>query len=269
MEFFINILKGMLIGIGGIAPGVSGGTFAMMLGVYDRITDSIGNFYKDFKVKFIFLSSIGIGVGIGIIGFSRILEYVFVAHEVGAKFVFIGIMLGSLPALVRESNKKGFQKAYILPFMLTLSLTVLFAIIDRNAVATKSIESFDFVEGIFYGGLIALGTIVPGISSSILLMYFGVYGLVLDAIGSLRLEILFPLGIGFGITILILSKGIHYMFKHYFGWTSYMVLGFVLGSVLALVPSGGHPSEYALGIVLAGLGAMSSYGVSRKLIGAK
>ena len=66
-----NILKGIIIGIGSIAPGVSGGTFAMILGVYDKITDAIGNFYIDFKSKFMFLCSIGLGVGIGVIGFSN------------------------------------------------------------------------------------------------------------------------------------------------------------------------------------------------------
>ena len=107
-----NILKGILIGIGSIAPGVSGGTFAMMLGIYDKITDAIGNFYVDFKSKMIFLCSISLGVAIGIIGFSRILEYLFISHEFASKFVFVGIMIGSLPSIFNEAKKQGFTKYY-------------------------------------------------------------------------------------------------------------------------------------------------------------
>lgn len=266
MTFLTNIIKGIFIGIGGIAPGVSGGTFAMMLGVYDKITDAIGNFYRDFKNKVIFLTSIGIGVCIGIVGFSRVLEVLFSTYEVSTKLVFIGIMLGSLPALVKESNKKGFKKAYLLPMALTFSITILFAVLESQSMTSNAAGSLNIFESMLYGGIIAFGSIVPGVSSSILLMYFGAYGSVLSAISNIQLSVLIPMGIGFGITILLLSKLIHYLFKHYFGLASYMVLGFIMGSALGLLPTTGYDSGSLVGIVLAIAGAVGSYFISEKLV---
>lgn len=255
MTFITNIIKGIFIGIGGIAPGVSGGTFAMMLGVYDKITDAIGSFYKDFKNKFLFLTSIGIGVCIGTIGFSRVLDVLFSDYEVSTKLVFVGIMLGSLPSLVKISNKQGYKKAYLLSLCLTLFITISFTVLDNQSAAATAGCTLNFVDSIIYGGVIALGSIIPGVSSSILLMYAGVYGAVLHAIATLQLTVLLPMGIGFGLTILILSKCIQYLFQHYFGWSSYMVLGFILGSALGILPTSGYSLSSLIGFILAFLGA--------------
>lgn len=266
MTILTNILKGIFIGIGGIAPGVSGGTFAMMLGVYDKITDSIGNFYIDFKAKFLFLASIGMGVAIGIVGFSRVLETLMNTYEVSTKLVFIGIMLGSLPSLFKESNKKGFRKVYLLPMFATLTITLVFAFLEKASVAANHSGSLSFIESAFYGGVIALGSIVPGVSSSVLLIYGGVYSSVLNAIGSIQLQVLIPMGLGFGLTILVLSKFIHYLFEHYFGWTSYMVLGFITGSAMALIPTSGYSITSLIGLLLAVVGAICANFISEKLL---
>ena len=264
-----NILKGILIGIGSIAPGVSGGTFAMMLGIYDKITDAIGNFYVDFKSKMIFLCSISLGVAIGIIGFSRILEYLFVSHEFASKFVFVGIMIGSLPSIFNEAKKQGFTKYYFLPMFFTLFLTVGFAFMENDTIAVQTLSSLSFRESIFYGGVISLGTIIPGISSSILLMYAGVYNLILDAIGSIKIDILFPLGLGFGFSTLFLSKCINYMFKKYYGWTYFMVLGFVLGSITTLIPPIASIKDFIIGFILISISTVLSYKFSQKLLTSK
>ena len=261
-----NILKGIIIGIGSIAPGVSGGTFAMILGVYDKITDAIGNFYIDFKSKFMFLCSIGLGVGIGVIGFSRILEYLFVSYEFASKFVFVGIMIGSIPSIYNEAKKKGFRRYYLLPMVLTLLLTIGLAILDNSNVNVDKITSLSFKDSVFYGGVISLGTIIPGISSSVLLMYAGVYSIILDAIGSIKIDILLPLGLGFVFVTLILSKCINFMFKRYYGWTYFMVLGFVLGSITTLIPRVASFKDLIIGIVLISISTVLSYTFSQKLL---
>ena len=256
-----NILKGIIIGIGSIAPGVSGGTFAMMLGVYDKITDAIGNFYIDFKSKFMFLCSIGLGIG-----FSRILEYLFVSYEFASKFVFVGIMIGSIPSIYNEAKKKGFRRYYLLPMVLTLLLTIGLAILDNSNVNVDKITSLSFKDSVFYGGVISLGTIIPGISSSVLLMYAGVYSIILDAIGSIKIDILLPLGLGFVFVTLILSKCINFMFKRYYGWTYFMVLGFVLGSITTLIPRVASFKDLIIGLVLISISTVLSYTFSQKLL---
>ncbi len=264
---FINFIKGIIIGVGGVAPGVSGGTFAVMLGVYDKLTDAVATFYKDFYHKMIFLGSIGLGVGVGIIGFSNVMTFLFDHYETMVKFVFIGLMLGSLPAVFGEANKKGFIKKYLIPFVVTFTLTLIFAYLDSQGASRVAATSLSFQESFFYGGVIALGTIVPGISSSIILMYAGVYESVLAGISTLNLAMLIPMGIGFGITGLLLAKLIHYMFTKFYGYTYYMVLGFVMGSIVTLMPRIKSLSEVGVGLVLIIIGTGLSYGlghISRK-----
>lgn len=260
-QLVVNILKGIIIGIGGVAPGVSGGAFAVMLGVYDKLTDAIATFYKDFRVKMTFLISIGIGVVIGIIGFSNVMTLLFEHFETMVKFVFIGLMVGTLPSVFGEANKEGFKKRYLLPFALTFTLTVIFAYLDSQGVDRVSVSVISPQDSVFYGGVIALGTIVPGISSSIILMYAGVYEAVLAGISTLDFAMLIPMGIGFGLTVLLLAKLISYMFKRFYGYTYYMVLGFVVGSILALMPNVSSGSDIVQGTLLAIVGAILSYGL--------
>lgn len=260
-QWIINILKGIVIGIGGIAPGVSGGAFAVMLGVYDKLTEAIATFYKDFWAKMTFLSSIGIGVGIGIVGFSNVMTFLFAHFETLVKFAFIGLMVGTLPSVFGEANKSGFKKRFLVPFTLSFALTVIFAYLDSKGVDRISVSVLSTSGAVFYGGVIALGTIVPGISSSIILMYAGVYEAVLTGISNLDFAMLIPMGFGFGLTVLLLAKIISYMFKKFYGYTYYMVLGFVVGSIVALMPDVNENGDLLAGISVAFIGAGLSYGL--------
>lgn len=260
-QWIVNIAKGIVIGIGGVAPGVSGGAFAVMLGVYDKLTEAIATFYKDFWVKMSFLASLGIGIGIGIVGFSNVMTLLFVHFETMIKFVFIGLMVGTLPSVFGEANKEGFKKRYLLPFGLTFAMTVIFAFLDSKGVDRVSVSMISTAEAVFYGSVIALGTIVPGISSSIILMYAGVYEAVLAGISTLDLTMLIPMGLGFGLTVLLLAKLISYMFKKFYGYTYYMVLGFVVGSIVALMPDVQLGIELIMGVFMAILGAGLSFGL--------
>lgn len=264
MNVLANFIKGLIIGIGAIAPGVSGGAFAIMLGVYDRITDAIGNFYIDFREKFIFLAVIGSGALLGIVGFSNVLEFLFTDYELMTKFVFIGLILGSISSVFKEANKKGFRKVYLIPLGITLCVTVMFTVLDKTYVSVMSDEPLSFVTCVLYGGIIAIGTIVPGISSSIILMYAGVYGNILSAIGSLKFTLLLPLGIGFAITMLLLSKLINFLFQRFYSWTYYAVLGFVLGSMTALLPSAKGMMDWVLGSLMLAIGFMCSHWMTHR-----
>ena len=140
---------------------------------------------------------------------------------------------------------------------------------ENDTIAVQTLSSLSFRESIFYGGVISLGTIIPGISSSILLMYAGVYNIILDAIGSIKIDILFPLGLGFGFSTLFLSKCINYMFKKYYGWTYFMVLGFVLGSITTLIPPIASIKDFIIGFILISISTVLSYKFSQKLLTSK
>ena len=116
MKHLINFIKGMLIGIANLIPGVSGGTMAVSMGVYEEIIDSIGNFFKKFKETFVknmvFLIPIILGAGVGVIAFSKLLDYLLKNHEAYTKFAFMGLILGSIPFIFKKSNELSISSLY-------------------------------------------------------------------------------------------------------------------------------------------------------------
>lgn len=266
MKFLWDFIKGAIIGIGGVAPGVSGGTFAVMLGVYDKITYAIANFFKDIKnIKktVITFLPLALGMGAGFLAFGNIMKYLFEHHEIQVKLLFIGLMLGSLPSVFKEANKQGFKKYYIIPSIITLGITVLFMILENSVIDIVPEGNPGIIALMIYGAIIGFGTIVPGISSSFILMYFGAYEVLLDGLVYMNLMVLIPVGLGLGLSILLFAKIISYLFKKFYGITYYTVLGFVLGSIIIIFPGVNFDLGYLIGIVLGVLGFYGSYKLSR------
>ena len=106
MEFFGNIIKGVMIGIANIIPGVSGGTMAVSLGIYDRLIGAVSGLFKEFKKNIAFLIPIIIGCGIGIVGFTYAIEYLLDKHTFVTCMAFVGLILGGLPAIISSMKSK-------------------------------------------------------------------------------------------------------------------------------------------------------------------
>lgn len=266
MNFFMDFIKGMIIGIGAVAPGVSGGTFAVMLGIYDKLTDAIANIFHNFRKKVMLLLPLTLGVGAGVLGFSKVMKYLFEHHDAQIKFLFIGLMIGTLPSVVKEANKHGFKKRYLLPCILTLGITIIFVILENSVINIIPESNPGIIALLIYGVIIGFGTIVPGISSSFILMYIGAYELLLDGIVSFDFMVLIPVGIGFVLSILLFAKLISYLFRKAYGYTYYTVLGFVIGSILTIFPGIEFNLEYLVGIVLCFIGFYLSYSLSGGLL---
>lgn len=245
MKHLINFIKGMLIGIANLIPGVSGGTMAVSMGVYEEIIDSIGNFFKKFKETFVknmvFLIPIILGAGVGVLAFSKLLNYLLTNHEAYTKFAFMGLILGSIPFIFKKSNEKGFKKSYIIPFIITLAIGGGLCLLEYFGVTGSQITSFDLnaitiILLAVYGFIAAASMVIPGISGSFILLLLGVYTAILSAVSNLQILILIPFAIGVALGILLMSKLINYLLEHFHGLTYYAILGFILGSLPAIFP---------------------------------
>ena len=245
MKHFINFLKGMIIGIANIIPGLSGGTMAISVGVYEKLINTIGNFFKKFKETFkenmIFLIPIGLGAVIGVVGFSKLLEFLLNKCKMPTQFAFIGLILGSFPLIFKNANKKGFKKSYIIPFVVTLAIGLLLTVLEIMGVTGTEVSSFDlnFVNIIllFIYGFIAAGTmVIPGLSGSFMLLLLGVYSAILSAVSSLNIPVLIPFGIGVIAGILICAKVIDLLLNKFYGATYYAIIGFIVGAIPAIYP---------------------------------
>ncbi|NLC43806.1 MAG: DUF368 domain-containing protein [Clostridiales bacterium] len=258
----MDFLKGLAMGIGAIAPGVSGGTLAVIFGLYEKITDAIANLFHEFgkKVKEFFF--IGVGGVVGVLGFSHIIGYLFKNYELEVKYLFIGLMVGTFPSLRKQANKKGFQSYYLIPFTLTLIMAVLFAVLNNNVAEGSSIGRTSFLLFVLYGAVIGFGTIIPGISASFILMYIGSYGVMIEGISRLNLSVLIPAGIGFLITVVGFAKLINMLFEKAYGYTYYAVFGLTIGSILSIFPGFGISWSHWLGYGLLIGGFALSYFLS-------
>lgn len=144
MKFLSNCLKGVTIGAGAILPGISSGVFCVIFGIYEKLLDSILNFFGDIKNNFKFLFPILIGVGFGIILFGNLLNYCLYQFPIHTKSIFIGLILGSIPALLKEvHSKKKYKPSCLIFFFLALFLGI-GCIFLENSLEIHSIDSISF-----------------------------------------------------------------------------------------------------------------------------
>ena len=115
LSFIKDIFKGICIGAGAILPGISSGVFCVILGIYDKLVNSVLNLFKDFKKNFLYLLPFGIGAFIGIILFGNLLKFLYTSYPMQTKYSFIGLILGSIPLMIKDVHKsRAFKKKYIL-----------------------------------------------------------------------------------------------------------------------------------------------------------
>ncbi|MDD4503889.1 MAG: DUF368 domain-containing protein [Clostridiaceae bacterium] len=268
MNFLSGFIKGLLIGIGGVAPGVSGGTIAVIFGLYERITDAIANVFKDFKKNAIFFFPIALGGGVGVLAFSRIMKFLFQYYDVQVKYLFIGLMIGTLPNVFKQANKKGFKNAYILPCISTFGITILAIVLENSGINIIPEASPGILQLAFYGAIIGIGTIVPGISASFVLMYLGAYQIVIEGLANINLSVIIPVGIGFVISVILFAKLINLLFRRFYGYTYFAVLGFVIGSIIAIFPGIAFDIKYLISILLFAAGFYLSFSLGKYSKGA-
>ena len=272
----INIFKGIVIGLAFIIPGVSGGTLMVMMHLYDKAIDSIVNFMKRPKKNAMFLATIGLGAIIGILVFSRVLNYMLLNFECPTKFVFIGLIVGGIPATYKTIIEKKNTKINWYLVLLTLLISITLFIVEKHFINYSIEEQLSFGKIPFIaiciaGMLYASGKIIPGISGTALLMLIGMYNYLIDIIANIenftidQFKILIPFILSFLISALILFKLINYLLKKHYSTTYSLILGFIIGSVIYVLPSFNTNSiDIVLSIILSILVALLTYKISIK-----
>lgn len=236
MIFLSNILKGIAIGAGAIIPGVSSGVLCVILGIYEKLISSILDFFKDAKNNIKFLLPILIGGIIGVLIFSNVLNYLLYVFPLQTKSIFIGLILGSIPKLMKEVNKKQkFKLHYLIYTIIALVIGIAMVFLE-DMIITQTVSEYSFIYLIISGLIMSIGIVVPGVSSTVILMLLGVYNIYLASLANLFLPILIPIFIGIGIGSLIFMRVTKFLMDRFYAQTFYTILGFSLGSILILMP---------------------------------
>ncbi len=240
----INFIKGFILGIANVIPGVSGGTMAVSMGLYELILSSIGNFFKDIKGNFIKLLPIILGILVAIVSTSKLVTYALTNYKAQTLCLFIGLIFGGVSLIMRKIKGKGSKINYLIFFV------IFFFVISLNFLKTGLIEiSFtnmgiiDYLLLLLMGFIASSAMVIPGISGSFILMVLGYYDKIIYTVSTItdfsklgsNLLILVPFGIGVIIGIVFMAKLITNLIKKYETKTYFAIMGFVLSSVVVLL----------------------------------
>ncbi len=265
MRIIKEIFKGMLIGIANIIPGVSGGTMAVSMGVYDKIILAITGIRKNFKQSIQTLLPYVIGAVIGIGAFSFIVKYALSNHPLPTGGFFIGLILGGVPVILKKvaGNKTKIIDIFLL--LLFFALVIGMSLLNGNeGMATDiSIRPVTILQ-LFLVGIIASATmVIPGVSGSLVLMILGFYSIIvsnigrfLEALAAFDIPVLlhgagvfFPLAVGILLGIGVIAKLIEYLFKRVPVPTYYAILGLVFGSPVVILYETGVTNAGVSGVI--------------------
>lgn len=258
-------LKGMLVGLANVIPGVSGGTIAVVLHIFDQLIDAVNNFYKDWKKHFSFLIPLGLGALVAIFAFSRVLEFCLENYSMPTSFFFAGLVAGSLPLIYKEA--KGKRQVNLIAFLIGLAVVAALSIINVGETGQIVTElSAKTAPMIFISGMIAAASmIMPGVSGSFVLMLLGYYHTFIAAISNLNFPILILGGIGIVVGVLLISKVIEILLKKAYNTTYSAILGLIVGSLGSILISratyatGVSPLFIVLALLLAVVGFFTAY----------
>lgn len=251
MNMFKNIIKGMMIGIANIIPGVSGGTLAVSMGIYDKLIHCITHILSEFKESMKFLLPIFAGAGIALVALTFVIEALFQYYPIPTNLLFIGLIVGGLPPAVTKVKSHKLTFGHILAGLLFFALVVGMAMMGDNGSrqVTLNLGIVPMIKLVLVGIIAAATMIIPGVSGSMVLLILGYYQpiiqqitvfctavITLDMAGILHgIAILLPFGIGVLIGILGIAKIIEIIFEKYPLYAYCAIIGLIAASPIAIL----------------------------------
>jgi putative membrane protein len=234
IDWFIRLAKGIIVGIGFILPGLSGGVLAVILGIYDRLIRFLSDLKKQFIENILYFIPVIIGGAIGIVLFSILVEKAFGVYAAEFICLFIGFVAGTFPSLYKTAGKEGQSWRDMLILLLSTAFIFILMIYGGRQFTEVSPNLLIWAGS---GALIGLGVIVPGMSPSNFLIYFGLYDKMATGIKDFDFAVIIPLLVGFILCVLTFAKLAAYLFKRYYSEMYHFILGMVIGSSLAIFPT--------------------------------
>ena len=262
--FLLRMAVGVVIGIGGILPGVSGGVMAVSLGLYVPMIQALANFFKTPKKSFHFLLPVGIGAVAGFLLGAVVLKNAMDRWYEQVLWLFLGLVAGGLPGFIREANEGGFNRRYLIATAFGAALAAILLILDNDSQSAVELESLTPWQALASGAVVSAGTVFPGLSTSFILMYLGWYKPMMDAFAGLQAVTVICVGIGAAACFCATVRAARWIFDRFHGYAYYAVLGFLVVSAALIFPglSQGWLLS-AVDILLAACGAAGAYLMER------
>lgn len=261
-----NILKGIVIGLANVIPGVSGGTMMVSMGIYDKLIHCITHLFSEFKKSVLFLIPIFIGMGIAVVVVPFGIEYLFAEYPFETNLLFVGLIVGGLPAVWKNVKGNSVRIGHIIACVAFFALVAGLALMgDTEGNAADLSFSFLSVVKLFVVGVIASATmVIPGVSGSMMLLLMGYYHPILEAItdfisavfaldmdGILQgMGILVPFGIGVVAGIFAIAKLVEIIFEKFPLYAYWAIIGLIISSPVAIFLMGEIGSITVLSVII-------------------
>lgn len=265
MEMLKNVLKGMVIGIANIIPGVSGGTMMVAMGIYDKLINCITHLFSEFKKNVIFLLPIVVGMGIAIVGSSFTIEKLFECFPLQTSLFFVGLVVGGLPLMWKNVKGKGLKVGHVIAALFFFALVVGMALVGESegSAADLSFSLFNVIKLFGVGVITAATMVIPGVSGSMVLLLIGYYNPILSAIndfiralvafdmaGILQgIGVLAPVGIGAIVGVFAIAKLIEIIFNRFPLYAYWGIIGLIVASPIAIIVLGSFPAVTVVSII--------------------
>lgn len=247
-EKLILFIKGIVLGVAFVIPGVSGGTLAVLMGIYEELIEAASNFYKsiaDFKKYFMYLLPIGLGIIFSVAVFAKLIKFGLDKAPIITILIFLGMIIGGIPALVRnvKGTKINLKDMTLMLVGLIIVISMLIFHKSNSNVVLTNMSITGYITLFLVGTIAAVTMVVPGISGSFTLMLIGYYEPILNLVNDItsfknlgpNLILIFTFMLGVFIGIIFISKIIEWCLKHYKRETYYAIIGFVLSSIISVI----------------------------------
>lgn len=233
IQMIIHAIQGAIIGVGAILPGVSGGVLCVAFGIYEPMMELLTSPKKSLKKNYKLFAPFIIGWILGFVLLAKVVEIFFSFAPDVAIFLFFGLVCGTIPEMFKKSEEANRNLSWT-PFVISMAASyILFHVIEAGEAVTIPANFLSFV---FCGFMWGISLIVPGLSSSTVLIYLGLYVPLTEGISNFDLSVLLPFGIGIIVTVLLLAKLVNMLFKKHYAVISRVILGFVISSSLKTLP---------------------------------
>ncbi len=231
----MRVLQGALIGGGAILPGVSGGVLAVVFGIYRPMMELLSHPFRALKKNLWLFIPIVIGVGIGFVGFAKLMALLFAEDSPYPISLFVGLILGTVPSLLKTARSQGRKPAAdMTALILTFTGLLAFLIIleGTGSMNLTLTPVWALISGLIWG----FSLIVPGLSSSSILIFMGLYKSIMDDVGRLQLGTVIPLLLGIALVAFLFARVIDSLFNKHFSVASHAIVGLVLASTIMIIP---------------------------------
>ena len=225
----VQFLKGIVVGIGGVAPGLSGSVLLIIFGLYQKTLEALGTLFGNLKKNLRFLLPLVAGMFVGVLLFSKVIHFLLNYYEMPTRFCFLGLILGTLPMVLQEVKKEGFSRKYYAVILISAVLGIGFFLINPNGFPQVTDPSL--LQSVLLGVAVAATAIIPGVDPAVFLSTLGFYEMYVAALANLELQVLVPMVAGLAMGAVAISFGMNLLFKRFYTATYSVIFGIFLSMI--------------------------------------